>query len=128
MIKVHKDGRCGFVNIRGREIISPCNEYTDMGLRSNYYSDFCPLLVKDTITLFSKKGKMIKSDIIESCDYSGIIYFKNKIGIVVKEKIKYLDSNMYEFFPSEKYFLFRCNDGNREYSLLYDHKGNKILK
>ena len=128
MIKVYKNGNCGFVNIKGKEVISPQKGYVDMGKKSNYYSNFCPLLVNDTIAIFSKKGKIIESDKIDNCDNYGIVYFQNKTGVVVEDKIKYHDYPWYWISASEKFYLYRCDDGENEYSLLCDDKGTKILK
>lgn len=128
MIKVYKNGKFGFVNLKGKEVVPLCAEYIDMGDITNYHSTFCPILVDDTITLFSKKGKVIKSPQVHSSDYAGLIYFKNRIGIVVKDKIRYLDSNWYDVRPSDAYILLKCDDGRKEYSLLYDYSGKQILK
>jgi hypothetical protein len=128
MIKVQKNSKCGFVNIKGEEII-PLRYSWD---GSCCYENFCYMQIGqigDSVTLFSKKGEVIKSDKIRRRnDFSRIISFQNKVGIVVDDKIKYLDANMYWVDEIGSYFIFKCDDEGNQYSLLYDYEGNEILK
>lgn len=125
MIKVQKNSKCGFVNIKGEEII-PLRYSWD---GSYCYENFCYMQIGDSVTLFSKKGEVIKSGKIErNNEESRIIYFQNKVGIVVDDKIKYLDANMYWVADIGSYFIFQCDDEGNRYSLLYDYEGNEILK
>jgi hypothetical protein len=125
LIKVHKNSKCGFVNIKGEEII-PLRYSWD---GSYCYENFCYMQIGDSVTLFSKKGEVIKSDKIErSYDFSRIIRFQNKAGIVVDDKIKYLDANMYWVDEMGSYFIIKCDDEGNQYSLLYDYEGNEILE
>lgn len=125
LIKVQKNSKCGFVNIKGEEII-PLRYSWD---ESYCCENFCYMQIGDSITLFSKKGEVIKSDKIRRRnDFSRIIYFQNKVGIVVDDKIKYLDENEYWVAENGSYFIFLCDDEGSLYSLLYDYEGNEILK
>ena len=125
MIKVQKNSKCGFVNIKGEEII-PLRYSWD---ESYCCENFCYMQIGDSITLFSKKGEVIKLNKIKRGDaFSRIIYFQNKVGIVVDDKIKCLDENVYWVYEMGSYFIFLCDDEGSLYSLLYDYEGNEILK
>ena len=125
LIKVQKNSKCGFVNIKGEEII-PLRYSWD---KSYCYENFCAMQTDDSIVLFSKMGEVIPSDKIKDInEESRIIYFQNKVGIVVDDKIKYLDANMYWVADIGFYFIFQCDDEGNQYSLLYDYEGNEILK
>ena len=130
MIKVYKNRECGFVNFKGKEVISPRKGYKNYKNISHFYFDYCPLLVDDTIALFSKKGKIIKTPKIINLDGTGEIFFQDKTAIMVKDKIIYLDMNNYSIFKlyGDKYFRLRCEDEKKRYVSLYNDKGNKIME
>lgn len=130
MIKVYKNRECGFVNFKGKEVISPRKGYKNYKNISHFYFDYCPLLVDDTIAIFSKKGKIIKTPKIIDISRTGEIFFQDKAAIMVKDKIIYLDMNYYSISElyGDKYFRLRCEDEKKKYASLYNDKGNKIME
>lgn len=127
LIKVKKNGKCGFINKKGKEIVSFDNDYEDMGDVSNFHSSICPLKLHDSIILIDRKGEIVKTPTIRAIE-NDIIYFQNGLGIIGNKGIKYLDNNMYDIRFSDSYFVLDCDNGTKEYSLLYDSNGDLIMK
>lgn len=57
MIKVYKNGNCGFVNIKGKEVISPQKGYVDMGKNPIIIRIFVLCWLTIQLPFFQKKGR-----------------------------------------------------------------------
>lgn len=131
LIKVKKNGKCGFVNKKGKEIISLNSGYEDMGEVSNFHSSVCPLKLNDSIIFLDKKGHVIETPTIYAVE-NGIVCFQRglerELGVIGEKGIRYFDNNMYDIRFADPYVVLDCDDGTKEYSVMYDREGELIMK